>query len=106
MKPLVVITTTDNRELAETISREAIEKRLAACVQIVGPITSVYRWQGEIETGEEYRCELKTCEPHLPELEALIRELHSYEVPEVIAVPIVHISTSYRNWLQNELKET
>jgi len=100
---VILITTTDDVDVAEAIAHDAVDRRLAGCVQIVGPITSVYRWQEKIETAKEFRCELKTTSQHVPKLEALIRELHAYETPEIIVVPVTHASTDYGQWLSDQL---
>jgi len=87
------------------MARTLVEKRLAACVQIVGPIESTYRWKGQVETAEEWLCLIKSTRERWQELEGAIRELHEYETPEVIALPIVAGSASYLEWLQQEVKE-
>jgi periplasmic divalent cation tolerance protein len=97
-----VVTTTALRDEAERIGRELVEARLAACVQIVGPITSVYRWQGKIETGEEWQCWAKTRGELFARVEEAIRRIHPYEVPEILAVPVVAGSAKYLAWLDAE----
>ena len=99
-----VVTTTERKEDAERIARALVEARLAACVQIVGPITSTYRWKGEIETAEEWQCVAKSREDLFAEIDEAIRELHPYEVPEILALPIVAGSSAYLEWLEGELK--
>jgi len=98
-----VLTTVEKREEAETIARALVEKRLAACVQVVGPIISTYRWKGEIETAEEWQCLVKTRRELYPQVERAIRRLHSYEVPEIIATPIVAASADYLEWLNENV---
>jgi periplasmic divalent cation tolerance protein len=97
-----VHTTTASKEDAERIAAALVERRLAACVQIVGPITSVYRWQGKTETSSEWLCVAKTQQSLYGQVEAAIRELHSYEVPEIVATPIVAGSENYLNWVREE----
>jgi periplasmic divalent cation tolerance protein len=97
-----VVTTTALREEAERIARELVEARLAACAQIVGPITSIYRWQGKVETDEEWQCWVKTRSTLFAGVEEAIRRIHPYEVPEILAVPIVAGSASYLAWLDAE----
>jgi periplasmic divalent cation tolerance protein len=97
-----VSTTTDKREYADKISREIVEKRLAACVQITGPVTSMYWWKDNIEKTEEWLLIIKTRKELYPELEAAIKKAHSYETPEIIAVPVVAGSKSYLDWLETE----
>ncbi len=95
-------TTTETKEQAQTIARYLVGEKLAACVQISGPITSTYRWKGKIETAEEWLCLIKTQKSLYSELEKAIMRLHSYETPEIIAVPIVKGSKDYLKWLNNE----
>jgi len=99
---ILIVTTTALREEAERIARELVETRLAACVQIVGPIASTYRWQGKIETGEEWQCWAKTRGELFARVEETIRRIHPYEVPEILAVPVVAGSASYLAWLDAE----
>jgi periplasmic divalent cation tolerance protein len=100
-----VITTTDTKADAQAIARALVEKRLAGCVQIIGPITSTYRWQGEIETAEEWLCLIKSRQDLYEALEEAIREVHPYDVPEILAVPVVAGSKSYLDWLDGELMQ-
>jgi periplasmic divalent cation tolerance protein len=100
---LQVMTTADKRELAENIAHELVERRLAACVQIVGPIRSTYRWQDKIETAEEWLCLAKTRADLFPQVKTAIQELHTYEVPEILAIPVAAGSEKYLKWLEKEL---
>ena len=97
-----VVTTTDKEEDAGRIARLLVERRLAACVQVLGPITSTYRWQGAIDTAQEWQCWAKTRRELFDEVETAIRQAHPYEVPEILAVPIVAASRSYLAWLEAE----
>jgi periplasmic divalent cation tolerance protein len=97
-----VVTTTARREEAERIARELVEARLAACVQIVGPITSTYRWQGKIETDEEWQCWAKSRGDLFQRMADAIRSMHPYEVPEILAVPVVEGSARYLAWIDSE----
>ena len=99
-----VFTTTSRKEEADTIAAALVDRRLAACVQVVGPMTSVYRWQGKVETSQEWLCVIKSRESLYPALEEAIEELHSYEVPEIVALPIVAGSAAYLSWLEREVK--
>lgn len=94
-----VVTTTETREAAEQIARTLVEKRLAACVQIDGPITSVYRWQGQVEEASEWRCVIKSRSTLFDDIVGAIREMHSYEVPEIVATQIAFLDEAYRQWL-------
>jgi len=102
--PIQVVTTTASREDAERIARELIDERLAACVQVAGPITSTYRWQGAIESSREWLCLIKSRQDLYAELEAAIRRLHPYEVPEILALPVVAGNPAYLAWLDAEVK--
>jgi len=97
-----VVTTTDKEEDARRIAHLLVERRLAACVQVLGPITSTYRWQGAIETAQEWQCWAKTRRDLFDEVETAIRGTHPYEVPEILAVPIVAAGRSYLAWLEAE----
>ena len=99
-----VVTTTERQEDAQRIARALIEERLAACVQIVGPITSTYRWQGKIETAQEWQCWAKSRRELYEPIERAIRRLHPYDEPEILAVGVLAGSTSYLAWLDGEVK--
>jgi periplasmic divalent cation tolerance protein len=99
---LQVMTTTDKKEDAGAIARSLVEKRLAGCVQVLGPITSTYRWEGEIETAEEWLCIAKTRAELYDQVEVAIRGLHPYDVPEILAVPVSQGNPAYLQWLEDE----
>ena len=99
-----VITTTEKKEDAEKIAKALVEKRLAGCVQIVGPTLSTYWWKNNIETAEEWLCFIKSKGDLYDELEKEIKKIHPYETPEIIALPVVAGSKDYLEWLNNELK--
>lgn len=101
---LQVVTTIDSEEAAERISAALVERRLAACVQILGPISSHYRWQGEVESAREWMCVAKTAASRYDKLEAAIRELHPYEEPEIVATPIVAGSAGYLEWIARSVE--
>lgn len=100
---LQVQTTLERRADAERLAYALVERRLAACVQIVGPIHSTYRWQGKIETAEEWLCLVKTRRDLYLVVEQAILELHPYEVPEIIALPITAGNASYLAWLEEQV---
>ncbi len=105
MTPFVqIITTTPDHKLALAIAQRLVELRLAACVQVGGPVTSTYRWQGKIETADEWVCISKCRADQFSEIERAITQLHPYEVPEIVAVPIVAASDSYLRWLADETR--
>lgn len=99
-----VTTTTPSLDEARQIAQTLVNQRLAACVQIVGPIESVYRWQGQVETAAEWQCVIKTSLAKYSAVEHAIGELHSYDVPEIIATQIVDGSEAYLHWLQNSIE--
>ncbi|WP_376794048.1 divalent-cation tolerance protein CutA [Thermogemmatispora sp.] len=99
---LEVRTTIDSEEGAREIARQLVEQRLAACVQISGPIQSVYWWQGQIEQAQEWLCSAKTRADLYGAVEQAIRAVHSYEEPEIVAVPLVAGSEGYLRWLAAE----
>jgi periplasmic divalent cation tolerance protein len=98
-----VTTTTESREQAKKIADFLVEQKLVACVQIVGPIESTYRWKGKVENAQEWLCLIKTRDDFYKEVESAIKEMHSYETPEIIVVPILKGSKEYLNWLDDEL---
>ncbi|HMA48056.1 MAG TPA: divalent-cation tolerance protein CutA [Frankiaceae bacterium] len=102
MKYLQVTTTAESREDADRLARALLDARVAACVQIVGPITSSYWWKGGVETDEEWLCLIKTTMARFDELAERIKELHSYETPEITAVPISQGSPDYLAWIGRE----
>jgi periplasmic divalent cation tolerance protein len=97
-----IFTTTETKEEAQKIARHLVEQKLAACVQIAGPIESTYRWKGKVETSTEWLCLIKTRESLFGWVDAAIKKLHSYETPEIIAVPLVNGSVEYLKWLDDE----
>ena len=98
-----VLTTVELKSDAEKIARNLVEKRLAACVQILGPLTSYFHWQGKLDTASEYLCLIKSRDDLFTELETEIISQHPYEVPEILAMPITKGTESYLNWLASEL---
>lgn len=98
-----VSTTTEKKQDAERIARTLVEKRLAGCVQVIGPILSTYWWKGNLETAKEWLCLVKSRCDHYQELEKAIKETHPYETPEITATPIVAGSEDYLRWLTDEL---
>lgn len=100
-----VLTTAGSEQEAERIAEALVEARLAACVQVVGPIVSHYRWRGTVEREREWQCLMKTTLARFAEVEAKIRELHSYEEPEIVATEIVAGSSGYLSWLVDSVEE-
>src|SRR5689334_2324240 len=98
----IVITTIDSRERAETLAQQLVEARLAACVNIVGPIHSVYRWQGKINKDEEFLLLVKTTAETAARLRSTMKQLHPYELPECIELSIEAGSDEYLAWIAAE----
>jgi len=101
---LQVTTTTDSRVEAERLGRVMVERRLAACAQIVGPVSSTYWWKGSMETTEEWMAVLKTTDELRSRLIAALKAEHSYETPDIVAVSIVDGLPDYLNWITEETR--
>ena len=99
---IVVYVTASGEEEAEKIGRALLENELAACVNIVKNVRSIYRWQGKIEDEAEAMMIVKTRRQHFGRIEEAVKKLHSYSVPEIIALPVVEGPTDYLAWLREE----
>lgn len=93
--------TCPTKPLAQEVAQTLVQEKLAACVQLIGPITSIYSWKGQIEQEEEWLCLIKSMPEHFKRIEARIKELHPYEVPEIISTSISHGSEAYLNWVKH-----
>jgi periplasmic divalent cation tolerance protein len=102
MKPLLVLTNLPDRAAAESLADALITERFAACVNILAPCRSVYRWQGAVQHDEEHPLLIKTTEERYAELEQAIRTRHPYELPEIVAVRIERGLAAYLEWLAAE----
>lgn len=102
METILVISNLPDQASAEKLAAVLIEQRLAACVNVQSPCTSVYRWQGKVETATEVPVFIKTTRERYPALEAAIRAHHPYELPEIIAVPLVAGLPAYLEWVRTE----
>jgi periplasmic divalent cation tolerance protein len=101
----VVLVTCASAAEARRIAKTVVEERLAACVNVLpGAVTSIYRWKGKVETARERLLLIKTSRKRLAKLHAAVERLHSYEVPEFIALPIVQGSRAYLNWLAESVR--
>ena len=100
----VVLCTTGSDEQAETIARALVERRLAACVNIVGQTCSVYRWKGEVVRDAEKLLVIKTTADALHRVRDAIRELHSYEMPEILALPVQGGDDAYLHWVADNVE--
>ena len=98
-----VVTTTETEADARAIAAALVERRLAACVQIHGPIISTYRWKGEVTTAVEWQCVAKTQAALYDRVEEAIKGLHPYELPEILAVPMVAASQDYCRWIDGQV---
>jgi periplasmic divalent cation tolerance protein len=102
---IVVFVTAGSEAEAETIARALVEERLAACVNILPPIRSIYRWEGKVADDQEWLLFIKTRAQRFSAVEARVKALHSYQVPEVIALPIVQGAEGYLRWLLENASE-
>jgi len=104
MQCLLVLTTLPDRESAEKLALLLVERRLAACVNVLAACTSVYRWNGETQHDEEFPLLIKTSADRYADLEAAVRANHPYELPEIIAVPISQGLPAYLHWVESETR--
>jgi periplasmic divalent cation tolerance protein len=102
---LQVTTTTDSESEARKLAELAVGSRLAACGQVMSPITSVYWWQGKVENAQEWMVVLKTTAGRVERLMERLRAEHSYDTPEIVAVPIVSGDPAYLDWIATETAE-
>jgi periplasmic divalent cation tolerance protein len=100
----IVLTTAGSRDEARKIARALVERRLAACVNIVAPVESVYRWQGEVENAEEWLLIIKTTAQAFSKVREAICELHSYDVPECVLLSIEDGSKAYLEWIAESVE--
>ncbi len=100
---IVVFSTAASEAEAEAIARRLVEERLAACVNVVTGVRSFYRWKGKIEDSPEWLLVIKSSRGRFEELRAALEKLHSYDVPEVIALPVVEGTKNYLHWMEGEL---
>ena len=103
MQPHIVFITASSTEEAERIAHALVEERLAACVNIVPGVTSVYRWEGQVQCDAEVLLIAKTVEASVARLVRRVKDLHSYDVPEVVALPITGGSPEYLAWLADSV---
>ncbi|MFA6252708.1 MAG: divalent-cation tolerance protein CutA [Patescibacteria group bacterium] len=103
-KFIQISTTVAKKSDAEKIAAILSDKKLSACTQIIGPITSIYRWKGKLEKSKEYLCLVKTKKGKYKKIEKTIKEIHPYKIPEIIALPIIEGSADYMKWAQKEIE--
>ena len=102
--PVLILTTAGNESEARKIAEELVARKLAACVNIVPRIYSIYRWQGKVESAEEYLLLIKTANLRAKEVQAAVGELHSYDLPEVVVISIEGGSQAYLNWITESVR--
>jgi len=105
MEPVMAMTTTNREREAKKLASGIVEKKLAACVQIVSKINSIYVWEGETHDEQEYLLLIKTSEKLIKKLNAFIEKNHNYEVPEFIVTPIIGGSEEYLEWMSDVMKK-
>jgi periplasmic divalent cation tolerance protein len=99
-----VMTTTGTQEAADTLARGAVGARLAACAQVMGPISSTYWWEAAVEVAEEWQVVLKTTTDRYPALEEHLRSHHNYDVPEILCTPVTAGNPAYLEWVHAETR--
>jgi periplasmic divalent cation tolerance protein len=99
---VIILTTVPSGDLGERLARALVEERLAACANILPPMTSIYRWKGAVERDEERQLVLKTTRERASAVQRRIAELHSYELPEFLVLPVVDGSPGYLEWVRGE----
>ena len=105
MSFIMIMSNCPDQRTAREIAENLIDKKLAACVNIQPAGLSIYRWQGRVESAEEHLLLIKTLEDHYPKVETMIKKLHPYELPEIIAVPITSGLPDYLSWLNMDITE-
>lgn len=101
---VLILTTVPAAARADAIARSLVDERLAACVNVLSPMTSFYRWQGKIEQEEERQMVIKTTRDRVASVQTRLRDLHAYEVPEFLVLPVSDGSTGYLDWVRNETR--
>jgi periplasmic divalent cation tolerance protein len=101
---VLILTTVPAAARADAIARSLVDERLAACVNVLSPMTSFYRWQGKIEQEEERQIVIKTTRDRVASVQTRLRDLHAYEVPEFLVLPVSDGSTGYLDWVRNETR--
>ncbi len=105
MNVVQVQTTVEHREQAEQLARQLVEQRLAACVQVLGPLQSHYRWQGRVEQAQEWLLLVKTTAERLPQLKSALVQWHPYELPQLIALPVQDGHPPYLQWVEENTRD-
>jgi len=105
MEPLLVLTNVPDQGAAEKLAHALVEARAAACVNVLAACRSIYRWEGAVETAGEIPLLIKTTAENYPQVEAIVRANHPYDVPELIAIPITHGLPAYLDWVAKETEK-
>jgi periplasmic divalent cation tolerance protein len=100
VEPIIVLVTCGSEEEALKIAKTLVEGRLGACVNLVSPVRSIYRWEGKVQDEKEWLLVIKTQKRRFAQLEKKVKALHSYSVPEIISLPITEGSSAYLNWIK------
>jgi periplasmic divalent cation tolerance protein len=100
VEPIIVLVTCGSEEEALKIAKTLVEGRLGACVNLVSPVRSIYRWEGKVQDEKEWLLVIKTQKRRFAQLEKKVKALHSYSVPEIISFPIAEGSSAYLNWIK------
>lgn len=100
---IVITTTSDTEAVLQRIAARLVDEKLAACCQIHGPIKSVYRWNGKVESSAEFELTIKTAAVQFEDVSKVIKSIHNYEVPQIVAVDVTHIETAYGDWVAASL---
>ncbi|MEL7497518.1 MAG: divalent-cation tolerance protein CutA [Planctomycetota bacterium] len=98
-----IITTSDKRDELENIATRLVKQRLAACCQIDGPITSIYSWNDNVESAEEFRCTIKTLADNFDAVKSMILELHSYQQPQIVSLKIEQAEPGFQQWVETSV---
>lgn len=101
---IIVLVTCAQKKEAQRIAEALVEKRLAACVNIIDKISSIFYWQGKIDSAKELLLVVKTKKTKLPKIIKLVKSLHSYNVPEIIAVPVISGDKNYLKWINDSIR--
>jgi len=104
-QPILVLTNLPDAAAAKAIARQLVERRLAVCVNLLPQVQSIYHWNGAVEEANEITLLIKTTQGRYADLEASIKAAHPYDVPEIIAMPIVQGLPQYLDWIENETKK-
>lgn len=104
MSQLIIITTTsDAEDVLGRIADRLVGAQLAACCQICGPIKSIYRWNGNVESSSEFELKVKTASAKFDEVSSVIKAMHNYDVPQIVALDVSHIEAAYGDWMDANL---